>query len=554
MTAPDGTTQLEADKIFYEQVAAGTFVGYEPGDTLTNPEETLINFGLSRLERGTAGVSDQTIAAVVSGLPLVATLPTSLAATPVTSPVTTVDYLQVNVNSTNILPGTDTAPDVGETPPGNFSLGQLPIGQLSSTQIQALMGQLAKLVNQPYNAISQSKGLGKYGFNATQLEKAGLLKPGYADRFCAVNPATQTNPANFVNFMNTPGIWTGKNGVSTVNDILGDAATQNQVQQTLMNQGYQQLVSAGTIVPPQPATPATNTGQVYSNNDGTLVAASGLALLTSASIFSPNQLSSYGNLFSSGTAAVSALGTVTLGNISDSVQQLGSNAIATINSGLTSLQSGAAVFVDQANAAIQSGLTQIENLASGNVAIEKLITSNLNGDIGALITNSSKYGAAATSLWAQGQSAFNSIGNSLPSLDSIKVPTIDEITAKLPTFSLSGISDSLKSGLDQLGKGSQFGINFADFSLSGLISSIQPAAAFTNTVNRATIDAAITRVIGSEKIASPTYELPSMSSLGIDADINQAKSILQSIGNQAVNIASNVPVIRASQVNQILRG
>jgi len=39
MTAPDGTTQAEADKIFYGQVAAGTFVGYKQGDTLTHPQQ-----------------------------------------------------------------------------------------------------------------------------------------------------------------------------------------------------------------------------------------------------------------------------------------------------------------------------------------------------------------------------------------------------------------------------------------------------------------------------------------------------------------------------------
>jgi hypothetical protein len=555
LTAPSGTTQIEADKIFYEQVAAGTFVGYKPGDTLTNPQQALTNFGLSRLERGTAGVPDQTIVAIISGLPLVATLPSTLAATPVINPITTTDFLQVNVNSTNI--GSNATPGVGDTPTGNFSLGQEPVGQLSPTQVRVLMGQLSAIVAQPYNALTQSKGLGKYGFSAQQLERAGLIKPGYADRFSAVDPATQKNPSTFVSLMNTPGIWTGKNNINTLNDILGDAASQNQVQQTLMNQGYQSLVSSGTIVPPAAAAPSTSTGQVYNNTDGTLVAASGLSLLTAAVNFNPNQLNTFGSLFASGSAATSALGTVTLGKTLDSIQSLGSNAVASINSGLTSLQSGAAVFANQANAAVQSGLAQISNLASGNIAINNIITSNLNGDIGALVTNASKYGPAATTLWAQGNAAFgtlSTLSSKLPSLDSINVPTLDQISAKLPSLSVTGLSDSLKSGLDQLGKGSQFGINFSDFSLSGLISSIQPAAAFTNTVNRATIDAAVTRVIGSEKISSPAYELPSLASLGIDADITQAKSILQSLGNQAVNVASNLPVIRASQVNQILKG
>ena len=57
VTVPAGTTQAQADDIFYSQVAAGTFVGYEIGDTLINPTQALENFGITRLQRGTAGTA-----------------------------------------------------------------------------------------------------------------------------------------------------------------------------------------------------------------------------------------------------------------------------------------------------------------------------------------------------------------------------------------------------------------------------------------------------------------------------------------------------------------
>jgi hypothetical protein len=76
-----------------------------------------------------------------------------------------------------------------------------------------------------------------------------------------------------------------------------------------------------------------------------------------------------------------------------------------------------------------------------------------------------------------------------------------------------------------------------------LISRIQPAAAFSNTVNRSTLDAAVIRVIGSSLIAPPMYALPSIKSLGISADISaatrilsQAQAVTQVIGNRPVNI------------------
>ena len=214
MTAPDGTTQVEADKIFYEQVAAGTFVGYQKGDSISHPTEVLANFGLSRLERGTAGVDDKTLLSVVNGLPTVATLP-SLTNIPVTNPVTSADYLQVNTNAIN----------------GQFSLGQTEIGPLSPVQVQTLMGQLASIVDQPANTVTQQKGIGKYGFNCQQLERAGIIKPGFCDRYCPVDPTTQQNPDNFVEIMSTTSGYTG-NGVTSLSDITSNEALQNQLQQT----------------------------------------------------------------------------------------------------------------------------------------------------------------------------------------------------------------------------------------------------------------------------------------------------------------------------------
>ena len=101
--------------------------------------------------------------------------------------------------------------------------------------------------------------------------------------------------------------------------------------------------------------------------------------------------------------------------------------------------------------------------------------------------------------------------------------------------------------------------------MSSLISSVQPAAAFNHTVNRATVDAAVNRIIGSEKISAPVYDLPSFESLGISADIAQAKSLLAqgqaaatNIGNQVVNIqtqataALNTAQTQATRISRIV--
>ena len=264
MNAPAGTTQAQADNIFYSQVAAGTFVGYNVGDTLTHPTEALTNFGITRLERGTAGVDDQTLVAITSGLPVVASVP-SLSSVPVQNPIDQSNYIQTMSNPVQ----------------GQFSQGAPAIGQLSGPQVQSLMAQLASTVNQPSNVMTQALGVGTYGFNAQQLERAGYIKPGYSQMYCPINPSTQANPDNFIEFMNSPSPWTGRDGVVSVDKILNSQALQNQIQQTLMLQSYDTFVELGMITPSTPSTttPVASAGYVY-NNDGTLTQPTAIALAT----------------------------------------------------------------------------------------------------------------------------------------------------------------------------------------------------------------------------------------------------------------------------------
>jgi len=284
VTAPAGTTQAAADKIFYSQVAAGTFVGYNPGDTLTSAQAAINSFGITRLQRGTAGVNDQTVISIVSGQPIVASLPSGrLALSPIQSPINDTAYIQVTSNPEQGLLSLPLAPVVPTNanypvPNPNYS------GGLNSQQVQALMAQLANIVKQPYNVITQTLGLGKYGFNSQQLERVGYVKPGYSDRYCRLNSSTQANPSNFVSFMKSPSPWTGLNGVESLQDILTNEDRQNQIQLALMQQSYSQLVNSGVIIPARAkvTTPSISTGQVYSSS-GQLVQTSTLDLVNSTS-------------------------------------------------------------------------------------------------------------------------------------------------------------------------------------------------------------------------------------------------------------------------------
>lgn len=576
LDAPAGTTQAQADKIFYEQVAAGTFVGYKKGDTLTHPAEALSNFGITRIERGTAGVDDQTLLAIISGLPIVAPLPT-LATVPIVNPIDQANYIEVTSN-----------------PEGVFSLPPTAVGQLDPTQVQAIMAQTAAVVDQHFTVVTTDAGVGKYGFNCKQLERAGLIKPGMCELYCPTDPNTGANPPNFVQFMTSPTPWTGLNGVNSVTDITVDEATQNHIQEQLMKQSYQQLVDNGTIVPPTPTvtTPSISTGQVYSSS-GTLVQTTALTLIASGLGYNgANALfSDFTNLFSSTSAtglytqAVSVLGSAgntidnltsslssnPLGTITSSLEKLGGNAVAEFSSALSSLSSGAVGFasnaLDNITNSTGNAVTQLSGLATGltggNVAnVAASISSTINSDVGALVANSSKYGTALTTAWAQGSTAITTIGSDLQAAGNAAIAQGQAALAGVEAAYTAG-KEAITAGLDKLGKASQFSVNFSDFSLSSLVAGVQPAAAFNNTVNRATLDAAVNRIIGSEKISPPVFELPSLSSLGTLADISAAKNLLSqaqtvasNIGNQVVNIqgqATGLLNTAQAQVNNVTR-
>jgi hypothetical protein len=469
---PQGTTQAEADKTFYEQVAAGTFVGYRVNDQLTNPIQALTNFGLSRLQRGTAGVDDITYLAVIQNLPVVGAVPT-LTSVPIANPVTQADVITVKT---------------GLTPTA--------VGSLTGPQIQTLMAQTAASTDQLYYIMTQAKGIGKYGFNAPQLERAGYIKVGTVDRYLGGFAAnTFSNPDNFVDIMNTPTIWTGKNNVVSVDVILGSESLQNKIYQELMQLSYDALVAAGVIQPRN--TTATQSsvsvGQVYTPYQ-TLVAADAVTLIAA----SPLDVN------------------------------LAKNVTETIPDGdISSLVNGA---VSSSNTATKSFTDSINAV---NTAI-----NGVNADIGALVGAANKYGPAVTTAWSKASGLLDGKVSADTLLNGAKGQ------AEALVGNVKGQAEALvaqgKQAIDNIAKSAQGAMDFAQTKLSSLVSGVKKGAAFTNTVDRASVDAAVGRVIGSGKIPTPTFEIPNVASLGVTQDIAAAQAQLASLQSQGQSIISQV--------------
>jgi hypothetical protein len=142
------------------------------------------------------------------------------------------------------------------------------IGALSATQVQGLMAQSASTANQPANAFSITQGIGKFGINPTQLESSGFLKPGTLAQFgknatvtaadlaeaqklsaegTAITAQQVASNRQIKDLLQTSSVWTGKNGLTSLNSLLGDVNSQASVQVGLLSKGFNDLSKAGVI-------------------------------------------------------------------------------------------------------------------------------------------------------------------------------------------------------------------------------------------------------------------------------------------------------------------
>jgi hypothetical protein len=566
MDAPEGTTQAQADYIFYSQLAAGSLVGIVPGQSISGTTSTAVKFALSRLDRGTAGVDDQVVLAIISGLPTISegfTIP-DFVNIPLENPITQADFVNINADNT-------FAPTA--------------IGPLNSSQVQGLMAQVANFVTQQRvnqgiqssNAtVNQNTGIGIYGLFCEQLEQAGYVKPGTYLRFIAINPN------DFVSTMNSPGIWTGLNGIYSLDEFLNSLSDQSTAHLTLMHNGYESLTAVGVIKPPVTQSISSINGYVYTQSG--LQTVSQLSSITGFSISVPaNSGSSL-----AGTPLASLLSTplTNPGSLaSGAVNSTGTNSLSNVSTGITS------ALTNTVTAWIKnSGLGNLTNLANGNLgsitgALDKLTSGGIAGltqniqslnVLGKASQFATGFANPLTGLSNLGNFNLSSLGNlsnlpaGLPSLSSLTagLPSLAGLTSGIPNLSSLGSINALTSGLPglsnlgslsslgNLGSLSSLGSlgNFSSLANLGslsslgsigglfggggdsLVSATKVAAGFTNTVNRSVVDAAFVRVLGSSKIPVPSFDFPSIASLANKLDVSQAQSVLKSLPGQGSQV------------------
>ena len=126
------------------------------------------------------------------------------------------------------------------------------LGSMSLPDVTSTLAQASKLVGQGADTISNALGAGKFGLDASQLERSGLIKPGTTATFLG------QDSNDLVGVLKSPTVWTGKDGVKSLDGLLSNDGLQNKIQQSLMTSGVADLKSLG--IPTDNLTPQALSG------------------------------------------------------------------------------------------------------------------------------------------------------------------------------------------------------------------------------------------------------------------------------------------------------
>jgi hypothetical protein len=238
LNCPPGTTREQAFEIFKKQADAGGLTGFAPGDILS--AETQAKDGLeaakaelAQLKSGFPGIdkgvlnsfkniaetAKQSLAAGTTGTSLSGAISTfggvakdtvgkigSLFGTPVTDGINTADFAKT-------------------------ASALMPMAGLNAIDVRATVAAVGTATGQGFSQLTNAIGVGKFGFDATQLESAGLIKPGTASKFLSQGANELTD------VLKSSAVWTGKSGINSLDSLLSNPAAQNLTQQDLMSKG-----------------------------------------------------------------------------------------------------------------------------------------------------------------------------------------------------------------------------------------------------------------------------------------------------------------------------
>jgi hypothetical protein len=313
--------------------------------------------------------------------------------------------------------------------------------------------------------------------------------------------------------LKSPSVWTGKDGVNAVTDLLKNPPLQDKIQLGLIKSSYDTLVQTGQIVTPgtDKKSPA---GQLY---NAAANAGKSLVSATAGLVSAPKELGK--------------LPTNALSDIGAEINK----ANSAINEGLNRAPGAIGGAIGSATGAVSGAIGSVTGALGGASGALNSVTSKLpsvsslanrgTAELGGLLATASKFGVDNAVSWAKGSAG--AAGAAVGAAGSAFGQNFGGAINRLANTGLpKGGVPELKTQMDSLAKQGQFAVNFSDFKLPAAVAGIVPAAGFKGTIDRSTLNAATSKLIGSNKIPLPNFSPQAVDTSALTNAASKAKSAL----------------------------
>lgn len=246
---PANLTEAQARTIFEQQLKAGSLTGLKSGSKLSAATQAAggLTGAVSQVSQAASGIAGSATGALQGAVRLIpgsqsqiGSVLSTASALPSRLPGGSVDVVAKSVagissalNSTQVTNGINIANFAKQTP------AVAALGSISQPGVTATLSQINRLVGQTAGQVSDAKGVGKFGLDASQLQSAGLIKPGTVEKFISGG----TNSLTAV--LKSPTVWTGKDGIKGIGDMLSKVSAQEKTQQELMSKGLAAVRNVG---------------------------------------------------------------------------------------------------------------------------------------------------------------------------------------------------------------------------------------------------------------------------------------------------------------------
>jgi hypothetical protein len=265
---PEGLTLEKTKNVFDQQTKTGSLVGFKPGEVLSAATQAADGLAsaqaaLAQAQAGITGALGNVLGSVgdigklipsigsaggslsgsISGIAAGISGAVGNAVSAGGAVLGSLSSSATNVIST-INKNLASIPTPNAIGISNFAT-TLPsltsIGSMGESAVTSALATAKNAIGQASDALSDSKGVGSFGFDAKQLESVGILKPGTSSLISGATGAA----SSLSSLLKSPSVFTGKGGIKSVEGLLNNPQAQSGIQQDLMSKGVNGLASIG---------------------------------------------------------------------------------------------------------------------------------------------------------------------------------------------------------------------------------------------------------------------------------------------------------------------